>query len=195
MAKRLSIIGISVFFILGLFSLSFSDEQLTITTYYPSPYGSYQELTSYRMKIGTTYSGSSFTVNNNDLLIEGNVGIGTTNPQSKLDVSGTMRVGILGGATSPPTYLCQNTSGQIANCTGGPFPTIYTAQCSADGTNLFTCPAVCDAGDKVIGGGFSAAPGVARRSYPSADDRWLCELGMVVGTCYARCADVALPAH
>jgi hypothetical protein len=77
---------VALFFILGLFSLSFSDEQLTITTYYPSPYGSYQELTSYRMKIGTTYSGSSFTVNNNDLLIEGNVGIGTT-PLGKLHVA------------------------------------------------------------------------------------------------------------
>ena len=31
-------------FILGFISLSFADETLTITTYYPSPYGSYQDL-------------------------------------------------------------------------------------------------------------------------------------------------------
>jgi len=35
---------IVIFLLLGLFSLSFSQEQLTITTYYPSPFGSYRDL-------------------------------------------------------------------------------------------------------------------------------------------------------
>lgn len=44
MIRLLSIMGIAVFFIYSLSSLSFSQEQLTITTYYPSPVGSYREL-------------------------------------------------------------------------------------------------------------------------------------------------------
>lgn len=36
--------GIIILFIFCLSSLSFSQEQLTITTYYPSPYGSYRDL-------------------------------------------------------------------------------------------------------------------------------------------------------
>ena len=40
MSKLINIIGIAMFFILSLFSLGFCEE-MTITTYYPSPYGSY----------------------------------------------------------------------------------------------------------------------------------------------------------
>jgi hypothetical protein len=47
MKKLLGIMGVAVFFVLILFTLSFSQqsERITITTYYPSPYGSYRELT------------------------------------------------------------------------------------------------------------------------------------------------------
>ena len=45
MFKTINIVGIAVLFILALFSLVFSQESMTITTYYPSPYGSYQDLT------------------------------------------------------------------------------------------------------------------------------------------------------
>jgi len=49
-------------------------ESITITTYYPSPYGVYKELT---------------TTDNTYLATQGgNVGIGTTNPGAKLDVAG-----------------------------------------------------------------------------------------------------------
>ena len=44
MTKRISIVSMTVFFIFTLLILSFSQENLTITTYYPSPYGSYNEL-------------------------------------------------------------------------------------------------------------------------------------------------------
>ncbi len=67
---------------LVLLCISFADETLTITTYYPSPYGSYRELSAYRMKIGQTYSTQAVTDNN--LIVEGNVGIGTTSPAGKL---------------------------------------------------------------------------------------------------------------
>ncbi|MEK7851022.1 MAG: hypothetical protein AAB275_03995 [Deltaproteobacteria bacterium] len=46
-------------------SLTFAEEQITITTYYPSPYGSY-----------------------NQLYVAGSLGIGTTGPNTKLQVYG-----------------------------------------------------------------------------------------------------------
>ena len=51
MSKYIKILGIAVFFILALFSSGFAEEKtqesLTITTYYPSPYGVYNELQLY----------------------------------------------------------------------------------------------------------------------------------------------------
>jgi hypothetical protein len=60
MNKHFKVIGMSIFFILGLLSLVFvsfasaQQEQLTITTYYPSPFGSYNELTTNRLAIGSS---------------------------------------------------------------------------------------------------------------------------------------------
>ncbi len=84
---KFKIAGSMLFFILNIFSISFADN-LTITTYYPSPYGSYNELSAKRMKIGNTYS--SFPMSNSDngkLIVEGRVGIGTTNPDRLLHLS------------------------------------------------------------------------------------------------------------
>ncbi|MFH0763000.1 MAG: hypothetical protein V1925_03830 [Candidatus Omnitrophota bacterium] len=47
MPKKVNIIGITVFFILVLFSLGFGEESITITTYYPSPYGVYKTIRLY----------------------------------------------------------------------------------------------------------------------------------------------------
>ena len=68
-----------------------ADETISLTTYYPSPYGNYAALNARQMKIGVTYSGSGVTTADNNLLVEGNVGIGTTTPQQKLDVNGIIR--------------------------------------------------------------------------------------------------------
>lgn len=43
MARLFKIFGVMIFFT-NILSLVFSQEQITITTYYPSPYGSYNEL-------------------------------------------------------------------------------------------------------------------------------------------------------
>jgi len=88
MLKYINVFGISLFLTLGLFSLCFPQESVTVTTYYPSPYGSYRELTAYRMKIGTNYSGAGISVADNNLIVEGNVGIGVVNPSYRLDVAG-----------------------------------------------------------------------------------------------------------
>ena len=82
-----------------LLSVAFAAEEITITTYYPSPYGSYKELRSQRMAIGTNYidgatycwgvgCGTYVIPDAASLVVEGNVGIGTTGPDSKLQVTG-----------------------------------------------------------------------------------------------------------
>ncbi len=98
MSKYINIIGIATFFILGLFSLGFCEESMTITTYYPSPYGSYRELRAQFMAIGGNYSGPTYCWSpascgsgqidpNTNLIVEGNVGIGTMSPQAKLGIA------------------------------------------------------------------------------------------------------------
>jgi len=76
MNRKINIIGLTLFFTLTLFSFVFSEESMTITTYYPSPYGSYNELTT----TGNTYLATT----------SGSVGIGTVNPSpsARLDVKG-----------------------------------------------------------------------------------------------------------
>lgn len=77
----------------------FSEESITISTYYPSPVGVYTELRSQRMAIGDNYfNAASYPWDTNgillagevsqdaDLVVEGNVGIGTANPFVQLHV-------------------------------------------------------------------------------------------------------------
>jgi microcystin-dependent protein len=47
MKKGISIIGFAFSLVLFLYSLSFSEDKITITTYYPSPYGVYNVLRLY----------------------------------------------------------------------------------------------------------------------------------------------------
>lgn len=54
-------------------------------------------------------AGGRFAVREN-----GNVGIGTNLPEAKLDVAGKVRISSLGAAGN--TQLCQNSFGEIANC-------------------------------------------------------------------------------
>ncbi|MDD5120017.1 MAG: tail fiber domain-containing protein [Candidatus Omnitrophica bacterium] len=97
MNKLLRSLGLISFFLFFSLVLAFAEE-ITITTYYPSPYGSYRELRSTRVAIGDNYiDGAAYTweaTNGDggevdylaDLVVEGNVGIGTANPVAKLDI-------------------------------------------------------------------------------------------------------------
>jgi hypothetical protein len=95
------VLVISLFFGFGV-SSGFG-EDITLTTFYPSPYGVYQELRSKRLAIGDNYvlnnnycwgGGCVHTIDSAaDLVVEGKVGIGTVNPRNKLDVEGSAVVG------------------------------------------------------------------------------------------------------
>ncbi len=71
-------------------------EEITITTYYPSPYGSYSQLQTNTLGVGDNNDSLSLdsgdvpnaTTNPGDVWIKGKVGIGTTTPQSTLHVVG-----------------------------------------------------------------------------------------------------------
>ena len=84
---------ISIFLFSG--SAFSQDETLTLTTYYPSPIGVYQELRSQRMAIGDTYYDNSLYSwgveidEDADLVVEGNVGIGTITPEGELHIKET----------------------------------------------------------------------------------------------------------
>lgn|GEM_PF-5699488 len=92
----LNIVILACFCLTALFC--FAEEQITITTYYPSPVGVYRELRSVYMSVGVNYSNNSqfcwaggcpatgvvdwLT----SLIVQGRVGIGTHNSTSPLDI-------------------------------------------------------------------------------------------------------------
>ncbi len=66
-------------------------EEITITTYYPSPYGVYNALQTDKFAVGDNSGDGSFTsadvpTDSGDVWIAGQVGIGTITPVSKLSV-------------------------------------------------------------------------------------------------------------
>jgi len=83
--KKIKFIVISIF---GLFSLCFAaEESITITTYYPSPHGSYSSLQTDKFGVGDNNGDGLFTsadvpTTTGNVWIKGNVGIGTTSPHS-----------------------------------------------------------------------------------------------------------------
>ncbi|MFC1521345.1 hypothetical protein ACFL6Y_02940 [Elusimicrobiota bacterium] len=86
-------------------------ERLTITSYYPSPYGVYKELRSTQ---------SSYLAANS-----GNVGIGTTNPQAKLDVAGNARLAPTSEPGTPVAGMLyyDQTTNKLRYYQGGASPT------------------------------------------------------------------------
>lgn len=123
MDRHISIVGIAIFFVLGLCSLGFGEE-MTITTYYPSPYGSYNELSAYKMKIGRTYS--TATVDNDNLIVEGKVSIGTTAVTAQLAIADLLGPGGMNLAVGDDTFFSDI---DVANTLG-----LYGSQNSAVGS-------------------------------------------------------------
>jgi len=71
-------------------------EEVTLTTYYPAPFGEYDELDANVLTAGTLVVGNTALL----ATLSGNVGIGTTAPQQKLHLFGDGAIFRLGDALS-----------------------------------------------------------------------------------------------
>lgn len=119
MNKILNVIAVTSFFILSLISLGFSEDTLTITTYYPSPYGSYRQLQAYSLGVGDNNNSGSLDngdipPNPGDVWIRGSLSIGTTNTGNTLYVNGGIRVVMLAAASA--TTVCRDGSNDLSTC-------------------------------------------------------------------------------
>jgi hypothetical protein len=109
-----ALLSLLIFILLSPFSVFAADESITITTYYPSPYGAYNEL--------KTYSNTYLAISS------GNVGVGTVSPGG--GVTAGTRVLSLAAGTAP--------TGGVANqvslySSGGE---LYTLDSSGNATLL-----------------------------------------------------------
>lgn len=66
-------------------SISLAQEQITITTYYPAPFGIYRELRADQMAIGSNYRTTALA--NGRLIVEDRIGIGVTAPTHKFEAN------------------------------------------------------------------------------------------------------------
>ena len=81
-----------ILFLLFFCSTFVFAESITITTYYPSPYGSYNSLQAWMLGIGDNNGDGQLTVADvpiiqGDVWIRGKVGLGTTSPTYQLQLS------------------------------------------------------------------------------------------------------------
>lgn len=54
------IVGVSILFlVLFICFNSFAEEKVTLTTYYPAPYGVYKEMRADQMTVGSNYKGTT----------------------------------------------------------------------------------------------------------------------------------------
>ncbi|MFQ5681433.1 MAG: hypothetical protein ACE5GG_05235, partial [Candidatus Omnitrophota bacterium] len=95
----------------GIVSVFAGEETITLTTYYPSPYGVYGELHSDSAAVGSGYRNN--TPPTNGLIVEGNVGIGTTNPEFNLSVKGGIIADAPGSWLSYPTLTTAGFGGRM----------------------------------------------------------------------------------
>jgi len=99
--------------LMGIYSIA--EEEITLTTYYPAPYGAYDAMYSTTLGVGDnngdTVLGNSgdapdptISAQQGDVWIKGQVGIGTTSPTvgTVLDANGTINATTYSaGGTSP----------------------------------------------------------------------------------------------
>ena len=90
------------------------------------------------MGIGDNYyQSSSYPITSpTDLIVEGNVGIGTSNPTQKLDIDGQIR--IRGGSPGANKVLTSADASGNANWQTGGFR--YVGSCNIDGESCCTIP-------------------------------------------------------
>ncbi|MBU1147560.1 MAG: hypothetical protein KKD11_04340, partial [Candidatus Omnitrophica bacterium] len=122
MKRFFKIFSIILFAILCISIVSIAEE-ITLTTYYPAPYGAYEELMVVDgVVVGATYAVEpTETAPTSGMLIEGNVGIGTTTAAQALDVNGTV------SATAMDIAGTVNATGYEAGGVAGASGTFITA--------------------------------------------------------------------
>jgi hypothetical protein len=86
------------------FAIAQDTEEITLTTYYPAPYGEYDGLSATSMAIGETYG---VPVDSGDLVVEGRIGIGTTSPQRRLELTSHSRSAAQLVLTDPDAHVNQ----------------------------------------------------------------------------------------
>ena len=78
---KVKAIFLVVFVVFFCFGVAHAQEEITLTTYYPAPYGEYQKLS-----ISGDGSYPAPTDADIDLVVKGRVGIGTASPDYQLQV-------------------------------------------------------------------------------------------------------------
>jgi len=89
MNKFFTKLVITAGFILAPLIVAFP-EDITITTYFPSPYGVYANLRSNQLAVGSGYRSS--TISDGTLIVQSKIGVATNNPQYEMDVNGNIAV-------------------------------------------------------------------------------------------------------
>ena len=82
----------AVLFLVLCIGISSIAEEITLTTYYPAPYGAYTQLVAESFGVGDNdgsgvIDGSDAPSTQGDVWIAGNVGIGTNSPNHKVHIS------------------------------------------------------------------------------------------------------------
>lgn len=121
------VLGFIIFLCTVISAYAQATEDISITTYYPSPVGVYNDLSTNRMKIGRNYFAQA--VADDNLIIEGSVGIGTINPQAQLDMdNGGIRLGNKTRTTWPEMEIIGADDG-FAGQTGNAACAVKGKQC------------------------------------------------------------------
>ncbi|MFA4992556.1 MAG: tail fiber domain-containing protein [Candidatus Omnitrophota bacterium] len=112
MDRLLKNVLIIFYFLVLCAPLVFAQESITITTYYPSPYGSYNALQTSRLGVGDNNADGNLTsadvpTTNGDAWFRGNVGIGTITPSAKLQINSSGNVDTLNISSSTNTHYTQ----------------------------------------------------------------------------------------
>ncbi|MDP2923500.1 MAG: hypothetical protein Q8O30_07265 [Candidatus Omnitrophota bacterium] len=96
--RNISIFSVALIFTSCIIFPAFSQtESITITTYYPAPFGVYRQLVTQTLGVGDNNTDGVIGGNDapdpatdpGEVWISGNVGIGTTNPQGELHIRST----------------------------------------------------------------------------------------------------------
>ncbi len=138
MPNRITLFSLFLFFIFIAAAYA-DDDTLTISTYYPSPFGVYNRLQTNSLGVGDNNNNGVLDsgdvppatrgATNGDVWIAGNVGIGigATAPTAGLDVNGNVR--IRGGGPGANKVLTSDDNG------------LATWQSANSTTNIVICPA------------------------------------------------------